>query len=99
MVEARLKRQHAVSPFAAFNQGRRAYEAGDFRAAKGHFEEALSRANGFHEFHYWLAMASLQLGERETAMRHLAQAGENSNTPQQQSAYSMKLARLKAAVH
>jgi Flp pilus assembly protein TadD len=97
-VEARLKRLHAVSPFAAFNQGRRAYEAGDYLVAKGHFEQALSRANGFHEFHYWLAMACLQLGERETAMRHLAQAGENSNTPQQQSAYAMKLARLKAAL-
>ncbi|MFZ5549740.1 MAG: tetratricopeptide repeat protein [Pseudomonadota bacterium] len=98
-VESRLARLRAESPFADFERGRRAYDAGDFRAAKASFERALARSNDFHEFHHWLALACLQLGERESALRHLRQAGENSNTPQQQSAYAMKLERLKAAAH
>lgn len=98
-VEARLTRLRAESPFGDFARGRQAFDAGDYRSAKAHFERALARSNDFHEFHYWLALACLQLGERETAQRHLQQAGENSNTAQQQAAYAMKLERLKAALH
>jgi Flp pilus assembly protein TadD len=96
-VDQQLARLRAQSPFASFNRGLRAYEAGDYAQAREQFERALAMSNDFHEFHYWMALACLRLGERERAIRHLREAEQNSNTRQQQAAYAMKLQRLAAA--
>lgn len=96
-VDQQLVRLRAKSPFASFNRGLRAYEAGDYAQAREQFDRALAISNDFHEFHYWMALACLRLGERERAIRHLREAEQNSNTRQQQAAYAMKLQRLGAA--
>ncbi|MFO1337096.1 MAG: hypothetical protein U1F53_02495 [Burkholderiaceae bacterium] len=57
----------------------------------------LGRASDYHEFHFWLALSYLRLGERERAAQHLRLAEENASTRQQQRAYAAKLQRLKAA--
>lgn len=96
-VDQQLVRLRAKSPFASFNRGLRAYESGDYAQAREQFERALALSNDFHEFHYWMALACLRLGEREQALRHLREAEQNSTTRQQQAAYAMKLQRLAAA--
>lgn len=94
-VDARLARLHQATPFAAFARGMRAYDAGNFALAREQFSRALAVSNDFHEFHYWLAMALLQLGDTAGAAEHLREAEANSATRQQQSAYAAKLGRLK----
>jgi tetratricopeptide (TPR) repeat protein len=89
-VEERLVRLRALSPFATFERGRKAYEAGDFHEARELFRRALAVSNDYHEFHFWLALAQWQLGEDADALRHLRLAEENSLTRRQQSLYAMK---------
>jgi Flp pilus assembly protein TadD len=95
-VEDRLARTRALSPFATFERGRRAYEAGDYREAREQFRRALEVSNDYHEFHFWLALALWRLGEDAEALSHLRQAAENSLTRRQQSLYSMKQSWLQA---
>ncbi|MFO1338211.1 MAG: tetratricopeptide repeat protein [Burkholderiaceae bacterium] len=96
-VDAQLQRLQAASPFAAFQRARQAFDAGDYAQARDLFERVLRRSNDYHEFHFWLALSYLRLGDRDRAVQHLRLAEENSNTRQQQSAYAAKLQRLKAA--
>ena len=95
-VDRQLARLRAKSPFASFNRGLRAYEAGDYAQAREQFDQALALSNDFHEFHYWMALACLRLSDRARAIRHLREAEQNSSTRQQQAAYAMKLQRLGA---
>lgn len=95
-VEERLARMKALSPFATFERGRRAYEAGDYREARELFQRALAVSNDYHEFHFWLALAQWRLGEDADALRHLRLAEENSLTRRQQSLYAMKQRWLQA---
>ena len=89
-VEDRLARMRALSPFAIFERGRRAYEAGDYREARELFQHALAVSNDYHEFHFWLALAQWRLGDDADALRHLHLAEENSLTRRQQSLYAQK---------
>ncbi len=95
-VDVRLQRLRAASPFAAFQQARQAFDAGDYAQARDLLERVLRVSNDYHEFHFWLALSYLRLGDRDRAVQHLRLAEENSNTRQQQSAYAAKLHRLKA---
>jgi Tfp pilus assembly protein PilF len=95
-VEDRLARMRALSPFATFERGRRAYEAGDYREARELFRRALAVSNDYHEFHFWLALAQWRLGEDADALRHLRLAEENSLTRRQQSLYAGKQRWLQA---
>lgn len=92
---ARLERIQPWPPFAYFERGREAMRAGEFAKARALFEREIERDPDYHEFHFWLARALLELGQTEQARKHLALALENSTTPDQQAAYSTKLARLK----
>jgi tetratricopeptide (TPR) repeat protein len=89
-VEDRLARMRALSPFATFERGRQAYEAGDFGQARDLFRRALAVANDYHEFHFWLALAQWRLGDDADALRHLHLAEENSLTRRQQAVYAVK---------
>jgi Tfp pilus assembly protein PilF len=97
VVDQQVARLRTQSPFASFNRGLKAYEAGDFGRARAEFERALAVSSDFHEFHYWMALACLRLGEHERALKHLRSAEQNSVTRQQQAAYAMKLQRLGAS--
>ncbi len=92
--QALLRLQPEV-PFADFEAGRRAMAQGDYRLAKRLFERELRRDPDYHEFHFWLALAHLKLGEIEPARQHLASAREQGTTLDQQALYAAKLARLK----
>jgi tetratricopeptide (TPR) repeat protein len=88
---ARLER-HA--PFHFFHLGIAAMEAGDFRAAREAFSKEVSRAPEYHEFHFWLGLAELRLGNVEAARRELAAALEHSTTRRDHDLYSAKLSKL-----
>lgn len=90
----RLAALRTRTPFAAFDRGRQAMAQGDYRLAKAQFERALGGSLGYHEFHFWLALAHLNLGETEPAITHLRQAEENSSTGRQRALYAAKLERL-----
>lgn len=92
---AELHRLQPDAPFALFKEGQQAMRDGDYRRARALFEREIARAPDYHEFHYWLALAHLQLGELRDARDHLKQAMESSTTREQHSIYAAKLQRLK----
>ena len=71
-------------------------EAGDFKAARGLFAKEVRRAPEYHEFHFWLGLASFKLGDYDAARKQLALAMENSANRGERDLYAAKLAWLKA---
>jgi tetratricopeptide (TPR) repeat protein len=96
VLAAELRRLQPVAPFAYFKEGLQALDARDYRRARQLFEREISRAADYHEFHFWLAVALVNLGETDNARKHLEQALENSTTREQSALYAGKLQRLKA---
>jgi Tfp pilus assembly protein PilF len=84
-------------PFSYFNRGIEAMKIGDFKTARDLFAKEVDRAAYYHEFHFWLAIASARLGDLEQARKHLAIAIENSTTRTDHDLYAAKLDRLKAS--
>ncbi|CAG1006918.1 hypothetical protein BURK1_03345 [Burkholderiales bacterium] len=91
---ATLERIEPEPPFMHFRRGMAALRAGDAKAAKEAFEREIARAPEYHEFHFWLAIASLTLGETGSARRHLELAMRNSTTRRDHDLYAAKLDRL-----
>jgi tetratricopeptide (TPR) repeat protein len=85
-------------PFHFFNLGMAALKAGNFIAARKWFAREVDRASYNHEFHFWLAVAELQLGEVNEARKQLKLALDNSTTRSDRDLYAAKLDRLKASV-
>jgi Flp pilus assembly protein TadD len=90
----RLARLDPEPAFAWFNQGVSAMQRGDYRAARGFFEKELDRSPDYHEFHFWLALALVNLGENEEARRHLKRARETATTREEHDRYAAALQRL-----
>jgi tetratricopeptide (TPR) repeat protein len=90
----KLARLEPEPPFAFFNRGMAAMRAGDLHAAKTMFEKEIARAPDWHEFHFWLAVAHVGLGESGAARRHLEIAMKNSTTRRDHDIYAAKLDRL-----
>jgi Flp pilus assembly protein TadD len=88
---AELRRLQPEAPFALFRQGQQAMREGQFERARQLFQREIARAPDYHEFHFWLALAHLQLGEPRAARRHMQQALEHSTTRAQQGLYGAKL--------
>lgn len=82
-------------PFHYFNLGMAAMKRDDFRTARELFAKEVARADYNHEFHFWLGVANLRLGEIDKAKKHLTLALENSATRSDRELYAAKLARLK----
>ena len=97
-LQRRIDRLYPAPPFHYFNQGMRAYQAGDFRRAKALFAREAARAPDNDEFHFWLGATHLQLGELNTAVEELALARETSTRAETRERYVAKLARLKSSV-
>ncbi|MEO8753379.1 MAG: tetratricopeptide repeat protein [Casimicrobiaceae bacterium] len=96
-LSARLKQMDPDPPFGYFNRGMAAMRDGDIRTAKEAFAKEVARAPDYHEFHFWLAVANMGLGETEEAQKHLAIAMKNSTTRRDHDLYAAKLDRIKAA--
>jgi Tfp pilus assembly protein PilF len=84
-----------VPPFQYFDKGMEALKAGDYATARKLFEREVKRAPYYDEFHFWLAVTLLQLGEAASAREQLALAIDTSTRTDTRQLYSAKLAHLK----
>jgi Tfp pilus assembly protein PilF len=82
-------------PFHFFDRGMAAMAKADYATAKALFAREVRRAPYNHEFHFWLAIANLRLGEATQAREELALAVETSTTRDTRELYSAKLAHLR----
>ena len=100
---AHLQRQLAelepFPPYHFFDLGIAAMQRADYPEAARLFRRELRRAAYQHEFHFWLALAELGLGEPEKAKRQLGLALENSTTQRERTLYAAKLDWLRQQVH
>lgn len=90
-----LKEIQPFPPFHYFDQGVAAMKAGNFITARQMFEKEVRRAGNNHEFHFWLALAHLRLGEPRLAQKQLNLALETSTTEAAAQLYAGKLAHLR----
>jgi Flp pilus assembly protein TadD len=93
-VAARLQALDPEPAFSHFKRGMAAWRAGDANGAKEAFAREVARAPDYHEFHYWLGIAHVALGETALARRQIELALENSTTRREHDLYATKLARL-----
>lgn len=100
---ARWQRQLAAlepyPPYHFFDLGIAAMQRADYPAAAKLFRRELRRAAYQHEFHFWLALAELGLGEPEKAKRQMGLALEHSTTQRERTLYAAKLDWLQKQVH
>ncbi|WP_280155581.1 tetratricopeptide repeat protein [Piscinibacter sp. XHJ-5] len=92
----RLAQIEPHPPFHFFELGLQAMAHNDFKAARDWFGKEVARADYYHEFHYWLALANFRLGDVKRANQHLERAMENSTTRRDHDLYAAKLAWLRA---
>jgi tetratricopeptide (TPR) repeat protein len=83
-------------PFSFFNRGLKAMREHDYAAARDWFIREVNRQPYYHEFHFWLASAYVQLGEIDKARRELNLALEYSTTRSDHDIYAAKLDRIKS---
>jgi tetratricopeptide (TPR) repeat protein len=94
----KLERMEPDPPFGYFKRGLAAMQSGDYKVAKEMFSKEVDRAAYYHEFHFWLALAYVGLGEMEPARKHMMIAIENSTTRKDHEIYAAKLGRIQAMV-
>jgi tetratricopeptide (TPR) repeat protein len=95
-LQHKLEKLEPDPPFSYFNSGLRAMRDGNFRAAKDLFTKETKRVPYYHEFHFWLALAYVNLGEIDHAREQLKIALEYCTTPNDHDLYAAKLARIKS---
>jgi len=83
-------------PFHYFHMGVTAYERGAYAEAKALFAREVKRMPYYDEFHFWLALACLRLGDVDTARAQLALAFDTSTRQGNRDLYSAKLAHLRS---
>ena len=93
----RLEQLQPYPPFHFFNRGVTAMEHGDYKEAKAMFKREIQRDPDYDEFHLWLALAHLKLGEISDATEELLSAKANSTTRKAHDLYVSKLERIKAS--
>ncbi|MFZ6779447.1 tetratricopeptide repeat protein [Undibacterium sp. Ji83W] len=93
---SRLENLQPYPPFHFFNKGLAAMERGDYAEAKTLFKREIRRDANYDEFHLWLALAHLRLGETSDAVDELTLAKANSTTRKAQNLYASKLEKIKA---
>lgn len=89
-----LTNRQPYPPFHFFQLGLGAMNRSEFEEAKILFKKELRRAPDYHEFHFWLGLAHLGLGELDAAQKELGIAKENSATQKDYALYAAKLDRL-----
>lgn len=94
---AKLAALEPNPPYQFFNQGMQAMERKDYGAARDLFAREVRRAPENHEFHFWLAMANLNLGDTRKAGEQLALARDMSTTIAARDRYADKLQHLRLA--
>jgi tetratricopeptide (TPR) repeat protein len=94
----KLDQMEPNPPFGYFKRGLAAMQEADYKTAKEMFTKEVDRAAYYHEFHFWLALAYVGLGEMEPARKHMTIAIENSTTRKEHDLYAAKLSRIQAMV-
>ncbi|MBC3879275.1 tetratricopeptide repeat protein [Undibacterium sp. FT79W] len=95
----RLANLQPNAPFHYFNRGMAAMDRGEYAEAKALFKREIKRDPNYDEFHLWLALAHLKLGETKDAIEELTLAQTNSTTRKARNLYAGKLERIKATYH
>lgn len=90
-LRSRLAQLEPEPPFHWFDRGRAAMQRGDYRVAQQLFAKEIERMPYQHEFHFWLAQASYQLGDVDAARRSLLLARDHSTNPRSRGLYAAKL--------
>jgi len=93
---ARLATIEPTPPFHYFVIGMKAMEEGRFAEARSQFAREVQRSPYNHEFHFWLAMAHLRLGEARAARDQMALAVDTSTTAEGAKRYASKLDHLRS---
>ena len=93
---ARLASIEPVAPFHYFQKGVKAMQEGRYHDAKRLFAREVQRSPYYHEFHFWLALAHLRLGETQLANDAMARAIDTSTTDRATRLYLAKLAHLRS---
>lgn len=91
---ARVARLNPHPPYQYFDDGMRAYRNGDYARAKELFAREVERAPYNDQFHFWLAVACLRLGQPQLAREQLTLAMESSTTVDNRERYAAKLVHL-----
>jgi len=94
-LKQRAARLYPAPPYHFFNQGMEAYRAGNIAQARNLFAREVARAPYNDEFHFWLGIANLQLGELKVAEKQLALAHDMSVRSDTRERYAAKLAHLR----
>jgi tetratricopeptide (TPR) repeat protein len=92
----RLASIEPVPPFYYFQKGVKAMEEGRYQDARTMFAREVKRSPYYHEFHFWLGLAYLRLGETYRADAEMKNALETSTTASATKLYSAKLAYLRS---
>jgi tetratricopeptide (TPR) repeat protein len=92
----KLERLEPNPPFSYFERGLKAMSVGDFKSARDLFAKEVDREPYYHEFHFWLGIAYVGLGEMDKASRQLTLAVEYSTTRKEHDLYASKLDRIKS---
>jgi Tfp pilus assembly protein PilF len=92
----RLARLDPDPPFRFFDEGIKAYNSGDYSKAKRMFKLEVERAPYNDEFHFWLGIACLRLGEQKGAREQIALALDMSTRTDTRELYSAKLTHLRS---
>jgi Tfp pilus assembly protein PilF len=96
LLARKLEQMEPHPAFSYFNRGQAALRNGDFIAARDLFAMEVDRAPYYHEFHFWLALAYLGLGDIERADKELTIAMKTSTTRNDRAVYAAKLDRIKS---
>ena len=95
-LQRRLAQLEPNPPFYYFNLGLAAMQSNDFKTARDLFAKEVARADYYHEFHFWLGLASFKLGDYDAASKQLVLAMENSGSRSDRDLYAAKLAWLRS---
>ncbi|WP_167758692.1 tetratricopeptide repeat protein [Zemynaea arenosa] len=96
LLAGRVKSIEKDPPFYFFEQGMDALNRGNFPVARAMFQREVQRAPYYDEFHFWLGIANLRLGDVKAARQEMALAESTSSTPEARRTYSAKLAHMRA---
>jgi Flp pilus assembly protein TadD len=91
-----LARLEPNPPFSFYERGLKALSVGDFRAARDLFATEVDRSPYYSEFHFWLGIAYVGLGETDKARNEFSSAVEYSTTRKEHDLYASKLDRIKS---
>lgn len=96
-IASKLEQIDPNPAFRHFNLGLKAMQHGDYKNARDLFLKEVNRDPYYHEFHFWLALAYIGLGETERARNELSLALKYSTTRKEHDLYAAKLDRIKSS--